>query len=55
MEDTVLVRSGVVVLVARYPADEHSLGEAGTVVKAAPNAVDAGMLWDGATFSAPPP
>lgn len=53
MQDTVLVRDGVVVMVARYPADETSFGETGTIVKVPVNAVDAGMLYDGTTFSSP--
>jgi hypothetical protein len=53
MEDTVLVQAGVVVLVARYPADEASFSATGTVVKAPINAVEPGMLYDGSTFTAP--
>lgn len=53
MQDTVLVLGGVVVLVARWPTDEASFGEAGTIVKVPAKTVDPGMLYNGSTFTAP--
>jgi len=55
MNDYALVDGGVIVAVARYPVDAESLIGNGEIVEFPTDTVVAGMLWDGAVLSNPPP